>query len=113
MTNPIRSMTGFAPVSKSTGTGEIAVSLKSLNHRGLELHFHHGSEIDPFENAMRAAIKRAVLRGHVDIRVSLAHSQDGAIGLNEEMLGQYMGAFRKAAQLHNLREATPDLNTAF
>ncbi|MGI8744003.1 MAG: YicC/YloC family endoribonuclease [Bryobacteraceae bacterium] len=111
--HPIRSMTGFARVSTSAGNGEIAITIKSLNHRGLDLHFHHGAEVDPFENAMRSAIKRAVLRGHVDIRVSLVRSQDGATGLNEAMLGQYIGAFRRAAELHHLPEAAPDLNTAF
>lgn len=113
MTHPIRSMTGFARVSKSTAVGEMVVSLKTVNHRGLDLHFHHGSEIDPFENAMRTAIKRHLIRGHVDIRVSLARSHDSATGLNEALLGQYMGAFRKAAQLYNLFESTPDLNAAF
>ena len=40
MTLPIRSMTGFARVQKTTEHGDITVSLKSVNHRGLDLHFH-------------------------------------------------------------------------
>ena len=72
MSAPVRSMTGFARVQKTTEHGDIAVSLKSVNHRGLDLHFHLGAELDPFENAMRAALKRAVLRGHVDVRCSRA-----------------------------------------
>ncbi|HYL36789.1 MAG TPA: YicC/YloC family endoribonuclease, partial [Bryobacteraceae bacterium] len=31
-------MTGFARVHQSTDSGEITVSLKSVNHRGLDLH---------------------------------------------------------------------------
>ncbi len=55
MSPPIRSMTGFARVQKSTPHGDIVVSLKSVNHRGLDLHFHLGSELDALENSMRAA----------------------------------------------------------
>ncbi len=65
MSNPIRSMTGFARVQRTTPLGEISVSLKSVNHRGLDLHFHLGAEMDSFEGAMRAALKRSVLpRSH-------------------------------------------------
>ncbi len=44
MSAPIRSMTGFARVQKTTEHGEIVVSLKSVNHRGLDLHFHLGAD---------------------------------------------------------------------
>src|ERR1700730_10540039 len=109
---PIRSMTGFARVHKTSQQGEIAVNLKSVNHRGLDLHFHNGAEIDPFENAMRPMIKRFVIRGLLDVRISVAPSQDSATGLNESLLKQYLKAFRKAAQENQLSDATPDLNVA-
>ena len=48
MPSPVRSMTGFARVQKTTPRGEILVLLKSLNHRGLDLHFHLPPELDPF-----------------------------------------------------------------
>jgi len=112
MSVPVRSMTGFARVLKSTGEGEITVSLKSLNHRGLDLHFHSSPEIDPFENAMRSVIKRAVTRGHVDIRIGFLPTENGVTGLNETLLNQYVTAFRKAAEAHHLPNAIPDLNVA-
>jgi uncharacterized protein (TIGR00255 family) len=110
---PVRSMTGFARVHKATEHGEIVVNVKSVNHRGLDLHFHNAAEMDPFENAMRAAIKRFIIRGHVEVRVSIQRAEDSATGLNESLLKQYLSAFRKAAQDHDLSAATPDLNTAF
>ena len=36
----VRSMTGFARVRKEIPQGELVFSLKSVNHRGLDLHFH-------------------------------------------------------------------------
>lgn len=112
MSAPIRSMTGFARVHRATEHGDITIGLKTVNHRGLDLHFHLDSEMDPFEAAMRAALKRAVLRGHVDIRCSVVRSGDGtAGGLNTALLRSYLAAFRKAAVEEGI-DAHPDLNHA-
>ena len=42
----LRSMTGFARVRKIHEDNEIVFSLKSVNHRGLDLHFHLPSSLD-------------------------------------------------------------------
>ncbi len=113
MSAPIRSMTGFARVHKTTDQGEITVSLKTVNHRGLDFHFHLGPALDPFEGALRSALKRSVLRGHIDVRCSVAVSGESAIGgLNVPLLRAYLAAFRKAATEEGL-DAQPDLNQAF
>ncbi len=113
MSAPIRSMTGFARVHKATKFGEITVSLRSVNHRGLDLHFHIESELAGFEAAMRAALKRAVLRGHVDVRCSVVSPDQSAGGaLNEPLFRAYVAAFRKAAAEQGC-DAQPDLNQAF
>ncbi len=112
MSTSIRSMTGYARVHRATEHGELTVTLKSVNHRGLDLHFHLESELDPFEGAMRAALKRSVHRGHVDIRGSIVRSGNGASGgLNAPLLRSYLAAFRQAAAAEGL-EAQPDLNQA-
>jgi uncharacterized protein (TIGR00255 family) len=114
MSAPLRSMTGFARVQKTGARGELTVSLKSLNHRGLDVHFHVPAEFDAQENAMRAAIKRAVARGHVDVRVAYVRAQsNGRAALNEPLLASYVAAFRKAAEEHGAPNATIDLNAAF
>jgi uncharacterized protein (TIGR00255 family) len=113
MSAPIRSMTGFARVHRNTDFGEISVSLKSVNHRGLDLHFHLGAELDAFEGAMRGAVKRAMIRGHIDIRCSLMRAGNGASsGLNTPLLRAYLAAFRSAAEAEGLA-AQPDLNQLF
>jgi len=113
MSLPIRSMTGFARVQTSTPHGEITISVKSVNHRGLDLHFHLPAELDPFEAGMRAAIKRTILRGHIDIRCSWVPAGDGAAGgLNVPLFRAYLAAFRRAAAEEGLK-AEPDLNRIF
>jgi len=110
MSAPIRSMTGFARVQTSTEHGDIVVSLKSVNHRGLDLHFHLGPELDALENAIRAVIKRSVLRGHIDVRCSALRAANGSGGLNLPLLRSYLAAFRKAASEEGISDAQPDLN---
>ena len=113
MSAPIRSMTGFARVQHPTTQGDITVSLKSVNHRGLDLHFHLPSEFDPFEAAIRSAIKRVILRGHVDIRCSWTQSGNGVSGgLNVSLFRSYLAAFRQAAAEEGPL-AEPDLNHIF
>src|SRR5260370_3817884 len=112
MNAPLRSMTGYARVHKATAHGEITVSLKSVNHRGLDLHFHLEPEMDPFEAALRAVAKRSLLRGHIDIRCSLVRTNGVEPGgVNVPMLRAYLPAFRKTASEQGL-DSLPDLNQA-
>lgn len=105
-------MTGFARVKKSLDEGEIVLSLKSVNHRGLDLHFHMPQELDPLENDVRSVLKQGVARGHVQIHVSLARTGAAAKALvNWQLLDAYMQAFRQAAATYELN-AQPDLNAA-
>ena len=108
-----RSMTGFARVRRTLAEGELVLSIKSVNHRGLDMHFHMPVELDPFENAIRTAIKKHVARGHLQIhlafnRVALA----GDSNLNRPLLEAWLNAFHEAARQHSLAD-NPDLNSAF
>jgi uncharacterized protein (TIGR00255 family) len=113
MPAPLRSMTGFARARRPLGEGELVVSIKSVNHRGLDIHVHAASAVDPFEGAIRAVIKGHVARGHVEVRVALpeASASGSATLLNRALLGEYVRAFREAAATHGL-DARLDLNAA-
>jgi uncharacterized protein YicC (UPF0701 family) len=64
-------MTGFARARRSVGDGELIVSVKTVNHRGLDIHVHAPSAADPFENAVRGLVKNRLTRGHVEVRIAL------------------------------------------
>jgi uncharacterized protein (TIGR00255 family) len=105
-------MTGFARVRKATDSFEIVVSVKSVNHRGLDVHFRMPPDLDAFENAMRAEIKRRVLRGHLQVQVNYTSTRvEAPAVLNVGLLDAYMTAFRRAAAVHGLH-GEPDLNAA-
>jgi uncharacterized protein (TIGR00255 family) len=108
-------MTGFARSRKTLDSGEIVVSVKSLNHRGLDVQVHAPSAADEFENAIRAMVKGRLVRGHVEVRISLPSNGSSGISslaLNRGLLHQYLKAYHEAAEAHGIH-AEPDLNAAF
>jgi uncharacterized protein (TIGR00255 family) len=111
----IRSMTGFARVKKSAPDAEIVLSIKSVNHRGLDLHFHMPPELDSIESDLRNLLKGSIARGHLQIHVALTRLASGAEAgpspLNRSLLESYLRAFHEAAEKHGLR-GVPDLNSA-
>ncbi len=123
---PIRSMTGFAQVkgevngladasvvnrvsSDSKGRLAFALSLKSVNHRFLDLHFRLPSGTDSLEMQLRRLLKEKIARGHIEVTLSLERSSNEALALNRELIGGYIAAFRAAAAEFSLA-AEPDLN---
>ncbi len=105
-------MTGFARVRRTIAQGEIVMSLKSVNHRGLDLHFHMPPEMDGLEYDIRGVLKRGLTRGHVQIHVSFSRTvASEAVTWNRSLMDAYMRAIREAGTLYRLG-CEPDLNAA-
>jgi uncharacterized protein (TIGR00255 family) len=108
-----RSMTGFARVRKLLPEGELIVSVKSVNHRGLDIHFHMPAEFDPFEQNVRAAIKGRVARGHLQVLVTFnRNTLEAGSFLNRPLMQAYLSAFEEARREFKVA-GEPDLNEAF
>jgi uncharacterized protein (TIGR00255 family) len=105
-------MTGFARVRKALPEGELTLSLKSVNHRALDLHFHMPSDLDQYEPALRAVLKAHINRGHVQVQIQISANHAGTTGFNRELLREWLAAFRAASEEFGLK-AEPDLNAAF
>src|ERR1700730_3613661 len=116
---PIRSMTGFAqvkgqvsaPRNEAPGKNRtgFTLSLKSVNHRFLDVHFRMPSDSDSLEMKLRRLLKEKLARGHVELRLNLDRSGVESFALNRQMVGGYIQAFRAAAADFSLA-AEPDLN---
>ncbi|HEX4135740.1 MAG TPA: YicC/YloC family endoribonuclease [Bryobacteraceae bacterium] len=110
---PIHSMTGFARVSRSTPFGELTLSIKTVNHRGLDMHIHMPMEFDGAEPALRTALRKRVARGHVQVQVFLKRAAGPAVAnvINEPLLRSWLEAFQDAAGRFGI-DCKPDLNQA-
>src|SRR6186713_1826567 len=67
----IKSMTGFAAVTQEDERATIAVTVKSLNHRHLDLQLRIPQSLAAVESDIRALIARRVSRGRVELSLSL------------------------------------------
>jgi uncharacterized protein (TIGR00255 family) len=103
-------MTGFSQVkARLDGQLNFTLSLKSVNHRFLDLHFRMPSETDALEMKLRRVLKERLARGHVELLLNLDRSGNESMSLNRAMVNGFVQAFRTAAGEFGLT-AEPDLN---
>ena len=112
----IYSMTGFARVQGRVVAGEqeqlgYTLTIKSVNHRFLDLQFRLPSGLDGLEMELRRVLKENLVRGHVDLTLSVDRSSQSKSGYNRELITAYLAAFDAAREEHRLA-GEPDLNAA-
>ncbi len=106
-------MTGFARVSRATPSGELVLSIKTVNHRGLDMHFHMPAGFDAVEPSLRSAVRKRIARGHVQVQVHFRRNSGAiaAAGINEPLLRAWLDSFRDVARRFGL-ETQPALHQA-
>lgn len=77
----ILSMTGFAAVAAELPGVALAVELRSVNHRYLDLQVRLPDELRALEAALREQLVATLKRGKVECRVSLNRASAGASSL--------------------------------
>jgi uncharacterized protein (TIGR00255 family) len=108
---PIYSMTGFARSQVRVNDQlNYTLSVKSVNHRFLDVQLRLPSGLDGLEMELRKALKDNLVRGHVDLTLSIDRSTQQTAGYNRELVNNYMAAFAAAREEHGLG-GQPDLNT--
>jgi len=106
----IRSMTGYAQVKEHASDQlTITLSLKSVNHRFLDLHLRIPSELDAVEMRVRRVLKERLHRGHIEVTLAIERAGGAGFAVNRELVGGYLQAFRQAAEEFGV-SAEPDLN---
>jgi uncharacterized protein (TIGR00255 family) len=106
----VYSMTGYANLRGSVREQlGFTLTVKSVNHRFLDLQFRLPSSCDGLEIQLRRMLKERLRRGHVDVTLQLERKANAQIQLNAGLLDAYVRAFREASALHGLT-AEPDMN---
>lgn len=88
----IRSMTGYSAGHSDSPDFALSVSLKSTNHRFLDVQVRLPAALDPLEGELRRLIKESVTRGHLEVMISFDRSGAQTLELNERMLQGYVTA---------------------
>jgi uncharacterized protein (TIGR00255 family) len=74
----IRSMTGYGHASVEAETLRAAVTVRSLNHRFLDVTLHVPRRLQPLEAEVKERVAAAVARGRVEVSVQAAFPEGGA-----------------------------------
>jgi uncharacterized protein (TIGR00255 family) len=108
-------MTGFARVTAHVSDRlSFTLSLKSVNHRFLDLQLRMPSGMESLEIRIRRLLKEKLARGHVEFTLSLERNpidlnSGKSPEYNNTLVGSYIAVFRAAAAEHGL-DQQPDLN---
>jgi len=128
----IKSMTGFANRTHEDGKATVAVTVRTVNHRYLDVQIRVPSSLSGLESRLRALVQQHVGRGRVEVGVSLQSRVEPilAVEVNQalvEAIGAAMDRARAAGvvegkmtpgdllrfpQAFAVREMSPDLDDA-
>ena len=94
----IKSMTGFASLTRDDERGTLGVTIRAVNHRFLDLQMRLPPAIADLEPRLRALVQKHVARGRVEVSVSLQLRQLSAphVELNEEFAQALASAIETA-----------------
>jgi uncharacterized protein (TIGR00255 family) len=89
----IKSMTGFASLTDDDEAATITVTVRSVNHRFLDLQMRVPQSLASIEPRIRAVVQQRVARGRVEVMVAVQQRRTPAleVELNEPFL-QALGA---------------------
>jgi uncharacterized protein (TIGR00255 family) len=103
-------MTGFARLAVEIDAHtNYVLTLKSVNHRFLDVQLRLPSGLDALEIELRRVLKEQLQRGHVELALQVDRSSQQRGGYNRDAVQAYVDAFRAAAAEFSL-PGEPDLN---
>jgi len=92
----IKSMTGFASVNSEDDRATVAVTIRSLNHRHLDLQLRIPQSLAAIESEVRALAAKFVARGRVELGLSVQLRQ--APGIEVEFNDVFGAALQRALE---------------
>lgn len=91
-TAEVRSMTGYAAARAEQDGWAIRISVKSVNHRFLDLKMRMPESLEAFDLRLRQTIRERIVRGHLDVNINVEPSESAPVQINRELLHGYLRA---------------------
>ena len=102
-------MTGFGR-GAATGDGfAVAVELKTVNNRFLDVHLRTGAELSSVETLIRRRLGERLSRGRVDVQLSVERTGEVLYELNRPLIAGFIRAMRAMQEEFGLT-GEPDIN---
>ena len=87
-----KSMTGFAEARLERDGWALRASLRSVNHRFLDIHLRLPEGLESLEPEIRRALRDRLHRGHVDVNLRVDPVGVSAVQVNRELAEAYLQA---------------------
>ncbi len=104
----IRSMTGYSTAQNEESGFSASASVKSTNHRYLDLQLRYPAGLEALEPQLRRLVKEHVARGHLEMTISLDRGGAASLEINRALLDAYVAAFRQVREEFGLT-SDPDV----
>jgi uncharacterized protein (TIGR00255 family) len=88
----LKSMTGYAQARVEENGWALRVSVRSVNHRFLDLHIRVPEGFEAVEPRIRQTVRERLRRGHVDVTLRVDGAAPGAVRINRELAASYLRA---------------------
>src|SRR5579863_2819725 len=88
----IRSMTAYSSHRADEAQFSLAVSIRSINHRFLDLQVRLPAALETFEPVVRRLVKERIARGHVEVSISFERANGQTLQVNSRLLEGYVTA---------------------
>ncbi len=105
----MKSMTGYGRGAEQNENSAVAVELKTVNNRFLDINLRLPNELQPFEADIKRIITNRLSRGRVEINIQLESSEAVNYELNRPMIAGYLDALRQIQEEFEVH-GEPDLN---
>ncbi len=102
-------MTGFGRGSVTEADFNLAIDLKTVNNRFLDVHLRLFGEMQPLETAMKRQISDRLSRGRVDVTVQFDRQEKVEYELNRPLIEGYLNAIKELQEEFAL-SGEPDIN---
>ena len=100
-------MTGYAQARGQQNGWAIRVSVKSVNHRFLDVRFRLPEGFDVYESRLRQIVREKIHRGHVDVNVNVQPGAAAPVQVNRDLLQAYA---RSAEELRQQMQGSAALD---
>ncbi|MCL2748132.1 MAG: YicC family protein [Oscillospiraceae bacterium] len=100
----IVSMTGYGRAQRTEGTIGITVELRAVNNRYFDCSVRSPRLFAYLEEPVRARVQNTVLRGKVDVYITLELTGEVEISLNRPIAEEYIRALRMLSADYGLRD---------
>src|ERR1051326_1262617 len=98
----MKSMTGFGRGNVTGEAFSVAVEIKTVNNRFLDVHLRMSQDLTPLEMNVRKLISSRLSRGRVDVNINLERTGGTSYEINRSLIAGYITALREIQSEFNL-----------